>query len=85
MYARAIVLNWDSRQRSAQQMFAEELAEILKPFCGGQCPVIIEYIGGADKASLQLGEEWRVRPSDELILRLRRYLSPEAVEVRYKN
>jgi DNA polymerase-3 subunit alpha len=61
------------------------LEQILQPFRGGQCPVSIEYLADGAKASLQLGDDWRVKPGDELLIRLRRLLSPEAVMVRYKN
>ncbi len=85
MFARGIVLDWDSSQEMAQRLFAAELADILKPFCGGQCPVSIEYQSNNTKASIQLGDDWRVRPADELLIRLRRFLSVEAVTVKYKN
>jgi DNA polymerase-3 subunit alpha len=85
MFARGIVLIWDSSQETGRRSFAAELTEILKPFCGGQCPVSIEYQSNNAKASIQLGDDWRVRPADELLIRLRRFLSTEAVVVNYKN
>ncbi|WAR46651.1 DNA polymerase III subunit alpha [Methylomonas rapida] len=84
MFARGIVLEWNSSSWSSQRPFAEELREILLPFRGGQCPITIEYTNNTAKATVQLGDDWRVHPSDELLIRLRRFLSPEAVSVRYK-
>ena len=83
-YARSIALKWDMTHLSGDRAFANELSEILKPFRGGQCPITIEYNTANDKAMLQLGDDWRVHPSDELLIRLRRFLSADAVEVRYK-
>lgn len=83
MFARAIVLNWDSGQWQMERSFVDELAETLKPFCGGLCPISIEFAKTEAKANLQLGDDWRVYPSDELLIRLRRLLSTEAVQVRY--
>ncbi len=85
MYARSIMLNWNAVQWPPEKKFADELAEILRPFVGGQCPITIEYTAGTAKAALQLGDDWRVRPSDELLVRLRRFLPAEGVTVKYKN
>ncbi|MGR8931091.1 MAG: DNA polymerase III subunit alpha [Gammaproteobacteria bacterium] len=85
MYARSIALDWDVTQWPPKRDFVGELTGILRPFTGGQCPITIGYNTAADKTVLQLGDEWRVRPSDELLVRLRRFLSAEAVEVRYRN
>lgn len=83
MFARAIVLHWDSRQWRMERSFVDALAETLRPFCGGLCPISIEFAKAEAKANLQLGDEWRVHPSDELLTRLRRLLSMDAVQVRY--
>ncbi|QPK64272.1 DNA polymerase III subunit alpha [Methylomonas sp. LL1] len=85
MFARGIVLTWDAAQWPPQRRFVEELRRIVEPFCGGQCPVTIDYSTGTAKTSLQLGDSWRVRPSDELLIRLRKFLSSEAVVVKYTN
>jgi DNA polymerase-3 subunit alpha len=85
MFARSIHLNWDVTQHSTQQSFVEELMQILRPFCGGQCPVSIEYQSAVAKVLTQLGDKWRVRPCDELLIRLRRFLSADAVAVKYTN
>lgn len=84
MFARGIVLNWHLQDWPETCSFADELGKILKPFCGGLCPISIDYMAAGAKASLQLDDEWRVHPSDELLIRLRRFLSTEAVQVRYK-
>ncbi len=84
MFARGIVLNWDAAQGPVSAHFVEKLTEILRPFQGGECPVLIEYKANGAKAALQLGDNWRVRPGDELLIRLRRLLPAEAVTVKYK-
>ena len=85
MFARGIVLDWDVSQWSQSRAFVDELKHILMPFRGGECPVAIEYVAATAKSTIQLGDEWRVRPSDELLIRLRRLLSLEAVSVKYRN
>ena len=84
MFARGIVLTWDGSQTAAPTNFVEKLAEILQPFRGGECPIIIDYTASSAKATVQLGDDWRVKPSDELLIRMRRLLSTESVLVKYK-
>ncbi len=83
-FARGITLECHNPQGDLLADFVERLQTVLSPYCGGQCPVYIEYINDQAKANLQLGEDWRVFPSDELLIRLRRWLSYEQVSVKYK-
>jgi len=83
LFARGIQLTIDTANRSLSGDWPARLQDILAPFRGGNCPVQIDYRTARDKAALQLGEEWRVRPADELLIRLRRLLSNENVLVRY--
>jgi len=59
------------------------LRQTLEPFVGGTCPIQIQFSNKA-KAIIQLGDGWRVHPTDELILRLNKLFSAENVEVRYR-
>ena len=85
MFARSIVLRWNKVEWPQNRNFKQELLAILQPFAGGQCPVSIDYTTANAKAMLQLGDDWRVKPSDELLIRLRRFLAAENVEIRYKS
>ena len=85
MFARGIVLNWEAANSTDANAWVSRLREILLPFRGGECPVTLEYATNTAKATMQLGDDWRVKPGDELLIRLRRLLSPEAVEVKYRN
>jgi len=84
MYARGIVLLWNENQEGVNSnTFVADLKQTLKPFAGGNCPIQIHYENQA-KAVIQLGDEWRVHPSDELILRLNKLLVTGLAEVRYR-
>ncbi|WP_347987842.1 DNA polymerase III subunit alpha [Methylomonas sp. AM2-LC] len=84
LFARSIVLELNDDKWAQERPFTTELATILKPYCGGQCPISIEYQGRQAKTTLQLGDEWRVHPTDELLIRLRRLLSSQNVQVKYR-
>ncbi len=62
----------------------EKLSDTLNPFKGGSCPVSINYTSTQARATVQLGDEWRIHPTDELVSRLKSLFGPTAVEVRYK-
>ncbi|HYC08658.1 MAG TPA: hypothetical protein VEC10_03415, partial [Steroidobacteraceae bacterium] len=49
----------------------------------GPCPITIEYSGSAASGALNLGAEWSVRPSRELLEQLEGLLGGEAVQVVY--
>jgi len=61
----------------------ERLAAILTPWRPGPCPVTVEYAGNSATGALNLGEEWTVRASRELLEQLERLLGRDAVQVLY--
>ncbi|WP_435104721.1 DNA polymerase III subunit alpha [Arhodomonas sp. AD133] len=80
-FARALVLGVDSAR--AGNGFIPELRETLSAYRDGECPVLIDYRGEQARASLRLSEDWRVRPTDELVRRLEGLASDGAVRVEY--
>jgi DNA polymerase-3 subunit alpha len=81
-FARSIQLAWNAADHDRD--FVIKLMAVLEPYKGGGCPVGISYTSATAKANLQLGDDWRVHPTDELVARLRSLLGSEAVEVRYR-
>lgn len=66
--------------------FSDELANILSPFkgLGGTgCLVAVEYARADARAEVILGEEWRVKPDDELIQNLRDCYGVDQVHLDY--
>ena len=62
---------------------AKRLFDLLKPYRNGPCPIVIAYERGDGRALLELPDEWRVQPSDEMLGGLRTWLSREGVQVVY--
>ena len=77
-FARGLQLTWNKDSTVAQ------VAELLTPFKKGSCPVTIAYSSEQARTTLQLGDEWRIHPTDELIARLKALLGADSVEIRYR-
>ena len=60
-----------------------QLVEMLGSCRGGRLAVHLEYRSPAAQGRFVLGEDWRVKPTDDLIKRLRQLLGQEAVQVAY--
>ncbi|MDH5396224.1 MAG: OB-fold nucleic acid binding domain-containing protein, partial [Gammaproteobacteria bacterium] len=63
--------------------FVHDLKHVLTPFKHGSCPVVIDYCKDDACAEIQLGEEWHINPTDELLNRLRETMGDKHVNVVY--
>ncbi len=63
--------------------FASKLAATLTPYRQGKCSVLLNYHSDQGKVNIPLPDEWKVRPSQELIARLGKLTAPEGVHVVY--
>lgn len=79
-YARRLVLEVSHEQVDGH--FEQILSSILSEQ-PGQLPVRIDYRREDARASLMLGEQWQVSPSDELMLEFRQWLGKNAAKVEY--
>ena len=77
-------LELDLRGDRPQADFSRALAEVLRPFREGRCPVWINYRNDQARAALALGRDWCVHPSDELLHRLQELAGAEGVRVVYE-
>jgi DNA polymerase-3 subunit alpha len=80
-YAKQLVIGMSSEL--GKNGFVNSLKEIFTPFCEGQCPISIQFQGEDAHATLPLGVEWRVKPTNELLHRLRELAGNEKVELMY--
>ena len=78
-----IVLIWPQASAADQAAKLERLASVLAPHRGGPCAVGIRYAGAQASAALELGADWRVRASRELLEALERLVGPEGLRVVY--
>ena len=84
-FSRGIQVDWDAagNKPEAHKMI-EKLTATLDPFKGGNCPISINYRSDNAKTTVQLGDKWRIHPTDDLLSQLKSLFGSEAVEVRYK-
>ncbi len=71
-------------QEEAANGLLSSLTRVLTPFRDGGCPIALDYASGEATARVNLGKEWRIRPSDELVNRLRQLLGEEKVRIEYR-
>jgi DNA polymerase-3 subunit alpha len=79
--AARLLIRW--RGNGAGEQFVEQLRGALQPFRQGRCPVAVVYEGGGAAARLNLGADWQVRPTGELLQRLGRLVGGENVRLVY--
>jgi DNA polymerase III subunit alpha len=82
-YARRLVLRWPRGTNGDGGRVIEAIERALRPNRGGRCAVAIRYAGDSASANVLLGEEWCVRPSQDLIERLGQIVGREGVELVY--
>jgi DNA polymerase-3 subunit alpha len=85
-FARGLQIKLDKSKANgcwSDATITQQLTEVLQPYRQGSCPVNIEYNSGSDVSQFVLGEEWNVRPSDDLLIRLDKLFGSEHVEMMY--
>lgn len=79
-FARRLFLQLDDK---AGNDFVEALDAALRPDSDGRCPVFIQYRNSSASTCIGLGENWRVRPGDGLLRRLRELPGVRKVHLEY--
>jgi DNA polymerase-3 subunit alpha len=82
--AHRIVLLWpQGLAAAAGDALQKRLADTLGPWRPGPCPVAIRYSGERASGALELGPDWRVRASRDLLDALEGLFGAQAVRVVY--
>lgn len=80
-YARRLLV--DLHHEQVDRVFHTKMSGLLEQH-PGHLPVQVNYTREDASASLQLGEQWNVSPSDDLVLGLRQWLGKESTKVEYQ-
>lgn len=79
-----IELDWQVlAARMAPGAHIAQIQKCLSPFLGGRTAIQLVFSNTTATASLQLGNQWRVHPTDELIARLKRLYGAGGVQLNY--
>ncbi|WP_322406027.1 DNA polymerase III subunit alpha [Idiomarina sp. PL1-037] len=62
---------------------AGKLEKLLQPFAEGTCPIKMRYQSERVEATLNVGAQWYVNPSDELIYELQNLLGTQQVSLEF--
>ena len=80
-HVKRLLLKLPEERRSSDVV--SQLSLVIKPFCGGSCPVVIGYQGDSSSVDIRLGQQWRVRPEMALVKQLQQALGSDAVILEY--
>jgi DNA polymerase-3 subunit alpha len=83
-YARVLTVNMGSHQQVAPAEICSKLQQLLTPFVGGTTGIRLRYQNRLASGDIQLGQDWRVNPTDELLRRLEQLFGPGSVDVGYR-
>ncbi|MET0052456.1 MAG: DNA polymerase III subunit alpha [Candidatus Thiodiazotropha sp.] len=85
-YAVMLMIDTAHNGTVADHGIIDRLGQVLEPFRGGgTTSVRLHYCTELAQGDIQLGPEWRVNPSDELIRRLEQLFGAGSVRVGYRN
>ncbi len=82
-FAKAIRLDIKKNANDFSSDFASKLATTLTPYKQGKCTILLNYQSEQGKVNIPLPEDWKVRPSQELLTKLGKLTAPENVHVVY--
>ena len=78
-FAQAVEVDVESD--SIDNQWLERFEQALLPWKQGSVPVVINYAQPQAKAQFKLGDEWRVNPTDELMLALETLTGSDKVRI----
>ena len=63
--------------------FLQQLTGILKIYQSGPCPVVVIYRHAGYRAEFLLGDDWKIKPTDDLLNELQKYCGKDRVVLEY--
>jgi DNA polymerase-3 subunit alpha len=81
--ARRLVLRWPSPEQAAGTGLVAQLAQVLGPYRGGDCEVLVRYQNTQARCVIPLGAGWAVRPAAELLESLEGLLGRDGLQLLY--
>ena len=85
-FSRCLEINIDKTKANgswSESEMTRQLGDVLQAYREGQCPVCIQYNSGTELTVMNLGDDWKIQPSEDLLGRLRHLFSEEQVNILY--
>ncbi len=82
--AKRIALRLDDADADADSGLLRSIAEAMRGTPGGSTPVCIDYCRRDARVRMPLGDQWRVRPTDELLAHLKELAGRDRVSLEYR-
>ncbi|MDH5258207.1 MAG: OB-fold nucleic acid binding domain-containing protein, partial [Gammaproteobacteria bacterium] len=61
----------------------QTMASTLQPYREGKCPVFVRYSTSKAQAGLRFGEEWRIKPTEDLLAELKTLVGEDSIALEY--
>ena len=82
MFAKRLRIGFGHQQAEAGLL--NELASQLTSYQQGNCPIVLNYQNSEAEAELNFGNDWRIRPDEQLLDLLRELLGNDKVNLEYR-
>ncbi|ABL99361.1 DNA polymerase III subunit alpha [Shewanella amazonensis] len=80
-FAKALEVDLASQQ--ATEAMLDKFFDVITPWKGGAVPLIVNFSRADASGRLQLGDDWRVDPSDDLVLALQTLIGPDKIRIQF--
>ena len=80
--ARRLLIRWPEANGTRRDL-VRQLEQILKPHRDGACSIAVHYRNPSARAVVSFSDDWKIRPSNELLENLRKLCGPDGVHISY--
>jgi len=80
-FARRIIIRINDQQ--INHSMVQSMANTLRPYQEGKCPIFLRYSTSSAYAGLRFGEEWRVKPTEDLMTQLKSLVGEDSIALEY--
>jgi len=80
-FARRIIIRISDEQ--FDHSVVQNMATTIAPYRAGKCPIFIRYKTSNAYAGLRFGEEWKVKPTEDLMTQLKTLIGKEQITLEY--
>ncbi|TBR43460.1 DNA polymerase III subunit alpha [Marinomonas agarivorans] len=80
-YVEALRIQWQAEQISNHDI--QRLSEFLSPYRGDGCDVVISFTTPEAQGDIKLGQNWKIKPDDQLMYDLQKQFGQQNVQLVY--